>query len=67
MEDEEEGSERSNNTVESGAPGDTTEEDRLADLAELIHINPPIMATMTEPVRTHEEEPTLLRRSSRTT
>ena len=31
-----------------GAPGNTTEEERLADLAESIHINPPAMATMTE-------------------
>ncbi len=30
---EEEGSEHSNNTIESGAPGNTTKEERLADLA----------------------------------
>ena len=59
-EDEEEGSERSNNTIESGAPGNTTKEERLAKLAESIHINPPAMTTMTEPVRV--EEPTFLRR-----
>ncbi len=47
-EDEDEGSERSDNTIESGVPGNSTEEDRLANLAESIHINPPIMATMTE-------------------
>ncbi len=61
-EDEGEGSERSDNTVESGAPGNTTEEERLADLAESIHINPPVMATMTEPTRT--EEPAFLRREA---
>ncbi len=39
---------RLDNTVKSGAPGNTMEEERLADLAESIHINPPAMATMTE-------------------
>ncbi len=47
-EDKEEGSEHLENTVESGAPGNTTKEERLADLAESIHINPPLMTTMTE-------------------
>ncbi len=60
-EDEGEESEHSNDMVESGAPGNTTEEERLADLAESIHINPPAMATMTEPVEVREEEPTYLR------
>jgi len=60
-EDEEEGSENSDNTIESGVPGNTTEEERLADLAESIHINPPAMTTMTEPVDTMTEEPTYLR------
>jgi len=57
------GSEHSNNTVESGAPGNTTEEERLADLAESIHINPPIMATMTETREQVQvqEEPSYLR------
>jgi len=59
-EDEEEGSENSDNTVESGVPGNTTEEEQLADLAESIRINPPIMATMTEPVGIMVEEPTYL-------
>ena len=61
-EGEDEGSEQSDNTVESGVPGNTTEEDRLAELAESIHINPPDMATMTEPTRTIEQEPAYLRR-----
>ncbi len=60
-EDEDGESERSDNTIESGAPGNTTEEERLANLAESIHINPPIMATITEPTRTIEG-PVLLRR-----
>jgi len=51
-EDEDEGSERSDNTIESGVPGNTTEEEGLAQLAESIHINPPAMTTMTEPVET---------------
>ncbi len=63
-EDKGEGSEGedSDHTVESGVPGNTTEEERLADLAESIHINPPIMATMTERVEVMAEEPTYLRR-----
>ncbi len=60
-EDEEEGSEHSDNTIESGAPGNTTKEERLADLAESIHINPPAMTTMMEPVDIIVEEPTYLR------
>ncbi len=60
-EDEEEGSKGSKNTVESGAPGNTTKEERLADLAESIHINPPAMATMTEAAEVIVEEPTYLR------
>ncbi len=62
MEDKDKGSERSDNTIESGAPGNTTEEERLADLAESIHINPPAMTTMTEQTRTVEERPAFLRR-----
>ncbi len=61
-EDEEEGSERSDDTVELGAPGNTMEEERLADLAESIHINPPAMATMTEVGEQVMEEPHYLRR-----
>jgi len=61
-EDEDKGSECSDNTIESEAPGNTTEEERLADLAESIHINPPVMTTMTEQARIVEEEPTILRR-----
>ncbi len=53
-EEEEQGSERSEDTIESGQPGDTTEEEGLANLAESIHINPPEMATITEPPRTEE-------------
>ena len=41
-------------TIESGQPGNTTEEEGLANLAESIHINPPEMATMTEEPRTEE-------------
>jgi len=41
-------SEGSEETIESGHPGNTTEEEGLANLAESIHINPPEMATMTE-------------------
>src|SRR6266571_1900678 len=44
----EQGSEHSEDTIESGQPGNTTEEEGLANLAESIHINPPAMATMTE-------------------
>jgi len=61
-EDEEEGSEHSDNTVESGAPGNTTEEEGLANLAESIHINPPVMTTVMEPARV--EEPVFLRREA---
>jgi len=60
-EDKDEGSEHSDNTVESGVPRNTTEEERLADLAESIHINPPAMTTMTEPARIVEEGHALLR------
>ncbi len=62
MEDEEEGSKHSKNTVESGAPGNTTKEERLANLAESIHINLPLMATMTETEEQVVQEPTYLRR-----
>jgi len=58
--EEEENSEHSDNTVESGAPGNTMEEERLADLAESIHINPP-MATMMEPAEVEIEQPTYVR------
>ncbi len=51
---EEQGSEQSEDTIESGQPGNTTEEEGLANLAESIHINPPEMATMTEEPRTEE-------------
>ena len=61
-EDKEEGSEDTEHTVESRAPGNTTEEERLADLAESIHINPPAMATMTEAAEVIVEEPTYLQR-----
>ncbi len=60
-EDEDKGSEGSDNTVESGAPENTMEEERLADLAESIHINPPVIATMTEPAEVRMEEPTYIR------
>ncbi len=53
-EEEEPGSERSEDTIESGQPGNTTEEEGLANLAESICINPPEMATMTEPPRAEE-------------
>ncbi len=53
-EEEEQGSEQSEDTIESGQPGNTTEEEGLANLAESIHINPPDMATMTEPPQTEE-------------
>ncbi len=39
-------SEGSEETIESGHPGNTTEEEGLANLAESIHINSPAMATM---------------------
>ena len=58
-EDKDRGSECSDDTVKSGAPGNTTEEERLANLAESIHINPPVMATMTE---VGEQEAHYLRR-----
>ena len=61
-EDEDEGSEHSDNTVESRALGNTTEEERLADLAESIHINPPAMTTMTETREAITEEPLYIRR-----
>ena len=51
-EEEGEGSKNSKNMVESGQPGNTTEEEGLANLAESIHINPPEMATITEAPRT---------------
>src|SRR6266702_1732997 len=47
-EDNNKGSECSDDTIESGAPGNTTEEDRLAKLAESIYINPPAITTMTK-------------------
>src|SRR6266702_1953724 len=50
-EDEDKRSERSDDTVESGVPGNTTEEEGLADLAESIHIHPPAMTTLTEQAR----------------
>ncbi len=53
-EEEEQGSKQSEDTIESGQPGNTTEEEGLANLAESIHINPPEMATMTEPPHTEE-------------
>ncbi len=48
--------------VESGAPGNMTEEERLADLAESIHINPPAMTTMMETREGIIEEPLYIRR-----
>jgi len=53
-EEEERGSEPSEDTIESGQPRNTTEEEGLTNLAESIHINPPEMATMTEEPRTEE-------------
>jgi len=53
-EEGEQGSERSKDTIESGQPGNTTEEEGLANLAESIRINPPEMAMMTKPPRTEE-------------
>ena len=47
-EDKDKESRQSEDTVKSGRPGNTTEEEGLAELAESIHINPPHMATMTE-------------------
>ena len=55
-------SEGSEDTAETGAPGNTTEEEGLANLAESIHINPPNMATMTEPAEIITEGSTYLRR-----
>ena len=60
-EEDEPGSERSEDTVESGQPRNTTEEEGLANLAESIHINPPEMATITEPVEVMTEGATYLR------
>ncbi len=60
-EEEERDSERSENTVDTGVPGNTTEEEGLANLAESIHINPPEMTTMTEPVEIMTEGSTYLR------
>ncbi len=61
MEDEEEeGSEHSEDTIESGRPGNTTEEEQLANLAESICINLLVMTTMMEPVEMMMEEPTYL-------
>jgi len=54
--DKDKGSEHLENTIESGAPGNTMEEERLANLAESIHINPPLMATMTEMEGPQEEQ-----------
>ncbi len=48
--------------IKSGAPGNTTEEEGLANLAESIHINPPAMATMTETREQVFKEPSYLRR-----
>ena len=61
-EEEERGSEDSGNTAETGVPRNTTEEEGLADLAESIHINPPEMTTMTEPVEIATEGVAYLRR-----
>ncbi len=55
-------SENSEGTAETGAPGNTTKEEGLATLAESIHINPPIMTTMTELVEIVTEGATYLRR-----
>jgi len=63
--DDEEGereSENSEGTAETGTPGNTTEEEGLANLAESIHINPPAMTTMTEPVEIMTEGATYIRR-----
>ncbi len=61
-EEEERRSEDSENTAETGIPGNTTEEEGLAELVESIHINPPEMATITEPVEVTTEGATYLRR-----
>jgi len=63
-EEEEGGSEDSKNTAETGVPGNTTKEEGLADLAESIHINPPEMTTMMEPVEITTEGATYLRRET---
>ena len=55
-EDEDEGSECLENNIESEVRGNTTEEEGLADLAESIHINPLLMATMTEMEGPQEEQ-----------
>ena len=60
--EEERRSEGSENTAETGVPGNTTEEEGLANLAESIHINPPEMTTMTEPVEIITKGSTYLRR-----
>ncbi len=54
QEEEERESEQSEDTIESGQPGNTMEEEGLTNLAESIRINPPDMATMTEPQHTEE-------------
>ncbi len=54
--------EQSEDTIESGQPRNTTEEEGLANLAESIRINPPEMATITEPVEVMTEGATYLRR-----
>ncbi len=59
--EEERESEHSEGTVETGAPGDTTEEEGLANLAESIHINLPAMTTMMEPVEIMTEGATYIR------
>ncbi len=51
---EKHGSEQLEDTIESGQPRNTMEEEGLANLAESIHINPPEMATITEPPHTGE-------------
>ncbi len=61
-EEEERGSKGSENTAETGIPGNTTEEEGLANLAESIYINPPEMTTMTEAAEVIEVEPAFLRR-----
>jgi len=53
-EEEDQGSEQSENTIESGQPRNTTEEEGLANLAESIHINLPKMATITKPPHIEE-------------
>jgi len=55
--EDEEGSKQSDKMVESGAPGNTTEEEQLANLAESIHIYSPPMATATETREWITEEP----------